>query len=137
MTEPAARRLLIVGALLLAAATALGAWAAHGLESLLDAGSVATFRTGVEYHFYHALGLLGIGLLVERIGPQRLLVASGWLLIAGILMFSGSLYVLAFGVGRFLGPVTPLGGLAFIAAWCCLAVSLWRSTPRESSGRPD
>ena len=131
--EPAARRLLIIGALLLAAATALGAWAAHGLESLLDAESVATFRTGVEYHFYNALGLLGIGLLVERVGPQGSLVACGWLLITGIVMFSGSLYVLAFGVGRFLGPVTPLGGLALIAAWCCLAASLWRVGSRDQT----
>jgi uncharacterized membrane protein YgdD (TMEM256/DUF423 family) len=137
MMEPAARRLLIIGALLLACATALGAWAAHGLDSLLDADSVATFRTGVEYHFYNALGLLGIGLLVERNGAQRLLVASGWLLIAGILMFSGSLYVLAFGMGRFLGPVTPIGGLSFIAAWCSLAISLWRGSPRTTSKHRD
>jgi uncharacterized membrane protein YgdD (TMEM256/DUF423 family) len=125
--EPAARRFLFIGALLLAAATALGAWAAHGLESLLDSDSVETFKTGVQYHFYHALGLLGIGLILDRLGPRPALVASGWLVIAGITLFSGSLYVLAFGVARFLGPVTPLGGVCFIAAWCCLAASLRRS----------
>lgn len=122
----AARRFLISGALLLALATGLGAWAAHGLESLIEPAAVATFRTGVEYHFYHALGLLGIGLLIESRSADRLLRISGWLLIAGILTFSGSLYLLAFGVARFLGPVTPLGGLCFILGWLLLACALWR-----------
>jgi uncharacterized membrane protein YgdD (TMEM256/DUF423 family) len=126
----AARRFLICGALLLAVATVLGAWAAHGLEALLDAGAVATFRTGVEYHFYHALGLIGTGLLIDRYGAGSALVISGWLLVAGIVMFSGSLYVLAFGVARFLGPVTPLGGLCFIAGWLMLAAAIWRQ-PRN------
>lgn len=126
----AARRFLIFGALLLAVATILGAWAAHGLESLIDAGSVAIFRTGVEYHFYHALGLLGIGLLIDRCGAGSGLVISGWLLIAGIVLFSGSLYVLAFGVARFLGPVTPLGGVCFIIGWLVLAATIWRQRER-------
>ncbi len=126
----AARHFLIFGALLLAAATILGAWAAHGLESLIDAGSLAIFRTGVEYHFYHALGLLGIGLLIDRCGAGSGLVISGWLLIAGIVLFSGSLYVLAFGVARFLGPVTPLGGVCFIIGWLVLAATIWRQLDR-------
>jgi uncharacterized membrane protein YgdD (TMEM256/DUF423 family) len=123
----AARRFLISGALLLAVATGLGAWAAHGLERLIEPAAVATFRTGVEYHFYHALGLLGIGGLIDRSGANRSLLISGWLLVAGIALFSGSLYVLAFGIGRFLGPVTPLGGLCFIAGWLFLAAGLWRT----------
>ena len=123
----AARRFLISGALLLAVATGLGAWAAHGLERLIEPAAVATFRTGVEYHFYHALGLLGIGALIDRSGANRSLLISGWLLVAGIALFSGSLYVLAFGIGRFLGPVTPLGGLCFIAGWLFLACGLWRT----------
>lgn len=122
----AARRFVIIGALLLAAATGLGAWAAHGLETLIGPAAVATFRTGVEYHFYHALGLLGVGLLIDRTGLRGILVASGWLMVAGIGMFSGSLYVLAFGAAPFLGPVTPLGGLCFISAWLLLALALWR-----------
>jgi uncharacterized membrane protein YgdD (TMEM256/DUF423 family) len=124
--KAAARRFLIIGALLLAAATVLGAWAAHGLEALIDADSVGTFRTGVEYHFYHGLGLLGIGLLIDRLGGNAGLVAAGWLMIGGIVLFSGSLYVLAFGAARFLGPVTPLGGVCFIAGWLMLAVAVWR-----------
>jgi uncharacterized membrane protein YgdD (TMEM256/DUF423 family) len=127
----AARLFLFIGALLLAFATGLGAWAAHGLDQLIDPAAVATFRTGVEYHFYHALGLLGVGLLIERLGTSLHLLISGWLLVAGIVMFSGSLYVLAFGVARFLGPVTPLGGLCFIAAWMCLALALWRNSSRD------
>ena len=123
----AARIFLLSGALLLAAATGLGAWAAHGLEAIIEPAAVATFRTGVEYHFYHALGLLGIGLLIERHGADRWLSGSGWLLLAGIVMFSGSLYLLAFGVARFLGPVTPIGGLCFILGWLLLAFAIWRN----------
>jgi uncharacterized membrane protein YgdD (TMEM256/DUF423 family) len=121
----AARRFVTIGALLLALATGLGAWAAHGLEALIGAAALATFRTGVEYHFYHSLGLLGVGLLIDRLGTRAPLLVSGWLLVAGIVMFSGSLYALAFSSARFLGPVTPLGGLCFIGAWACLALALW------------
>lgn len=126
----AARRFLVIGALLLAAATALGAWAAHGLQALLEPAAVANFRTGVEYHFYHSLGLLGVGLLIDRIGSLTLLQLGGWLLVAGIVMFSGSLYLLAFVSATFLWPVTPLGGLCFIAAWLCLAVAIMQA-PRS------
>lgn len=123
----AARRFVFFGALLLALATGLGAWAAHGLEAFIDSAAIETFSTGVEYHFYHALGLLLVGLMIDRLGASLQLLLSGWLLIAGIVMFSGSLYVLAFGAARFAGPVTPIGGLCFIAAWLCLAMALWRS----------
>ena len=124
--QPAARRFVIVGALLLALATALGAWAAHGLGRLIDPAGVATFRTGVEYHFYHALGLLALGIVAERCGNDAWLTRGGWLLVAGIALFSGSLYILAFGGGRFLGPVTPLGGLCLIAGWLCAAIAVAR-----------
>lgn len=127
--QAAARRFVIVSALLLGIATALGAWAAHGLERIIDPAAVDIFDTGVRYHFYHALGLLGVGLLIDRAGSSGLLVASAWLLIAGIAMFSGSLYVLAFGGFGWLGPVTPLGGICFILAWLTLALSLWRKPP--------
>ena len=122
----AARRYMILGALLLAAATVLGAWAAHGLERLIDADSVATFRVAVEYHFYHALGLLLVAALLDRMPDSRWLQVSAVLLTVGIVLFSGSLYVLAFHTARFLGPVTPLGGACFIAAWLCLAAALWQ-----------
>ena len=123
----AARRFIMIGALLLAAATALGAWAAHGLQDLIEPAAVASFRTGVEYHFYHALGLLGVGLLIDRLGAGTLLRFGGWLLVAGIAMFSGSLYLLAFISAAFLWPVTPLGGACFIAAWLCLAIAVMRA----------
>ena len=123
----AARRFIVLGALLLAAATGLGAWAAHGLERLIDPASVATFRTGVEYHFYHAIGVVIIAVVLERMPENRLLVTAAALLSAGIVLFSGSLYVLAFVSVRFLGPVTPLGGVCFIAGWLCLAAAMWRA----------
>lgn len=126
----AARRFAVAGALLLAAATILGAWAAHGLERLIDADGVATFRTGVDYHFYHSLGLLCIAALLERIAHTRVAIVSAWLLVAGIVLFSGSLYLLAFDAAAFLGPVTPIGGLCFIAGWIGLAAALWRQRER-------
>lgn len=124
----AARQFVIVGALLLAVATGLGAWAAHGLERFLDAAAVGTFRTGVEYHFYHGLGILLIAALIQLMPGNRLLQISAWLLTAGIFAFSGSLYLLAFGTARFLGPVTPLGGLCFIAGWLCLVAAMLGKT---------
>lgn len=125
----AARWFLVVSALLLAVATGLGAWAAHGLEQVIEPAAVATFRTGVEYHFYHALGLLGIGVLVDRYDSNVYLLASGWLLLAGIVLFSGSLYALAFTQAAVLGPVTPLGGLCFILAWLSAARAFWIIRP--------
>lgn len=123
----AARRFMVLGALLLAVATGLGAWAAHGLERFIDSDSVATFRIGVEYHFLHALGVLLVAVLLDRMPHNRLLVFCAGLLTTGIVLFSGSLYLLAFDTARFLGPVTPLGGLCFIAGWLCLAGAVWRS----------
>ena len=129
----AARPYLALGALLLSAATVLGAWAAHGLERFLDTDAIATFSTGVEYHFYHALGIVLIAALIDRAPQVALLRYSAWLLMAGIVMFSGSLYVLAFGTARFLGPVTPLGGVCFIAGWLCLAAAAFRRTADNRS----
>ncbi|HMB73977.1 MAG TPA: DUF423 domain-containing protein [Gammaproteobacteria bacterium] len=130
----AARRFIVLGALLLACATGLGAWAAHGLENLIDSDSVATFRIGVEYHFFHALGILVTAMLLDRLPNSRLLLLCGVLLTAGIVLFSGSLYLLAFDTARFLGPVTPLGGVSFIAGWLCLAAALWRARAPDQAG---
>lgn len=109
-----------VGALLLALAVALGAFGAHGLKDRLDAYSMAVYEKAVLYHFLHALGIL----LVAALGRTG---AIAWLLFAGILLFSGSLYVLAVSGIRALGAVTPLGGLAFIAGWLLLAYEALRS----------
>ena len=113
----------VAGALLMAAAVALGAFGAHGLRARLDAYSMGVYEKAVFYHFIHALGMLAVPLLV-RAG----LISSnagkwtGWLLLAGIVLFSGSLYLLAITGVRTLGAVTPFGGASFIAAWVTLAV---------------
>jgi len=115
------------GAALLALAVMLGAFGAHGLKGKLDAYSMGVYEKAVFYHFIHALGLLVVPVLarVEAIKPgQSALVCA--LLVAGILIFSGSLYLLAILGMRWLGAITPLGGLSFIAAWIALAWALTR-----------
>ncbi len=105
-----------------ASGVAAGAFGAHGLRGRLDAAMMSAFETGVLYHLLHAVALLGVAWLAQRL-PGPLTSAAGWLLVVGIVLFSGSLYVLALGGPRWLGPVTPLGGLALIAAWVLLAVA--------------
>jgi uncharacterized membrane protein YgdD (TMEM256/DUF423 family) len=120
--------LAATGAFFLALAVALGAFGAHGLKNHLDAYLMGVWEKAVFYHFVHALGLLAIG-LAARSGAVngKTLIVVGWLLIAGIVLFSGSLYTLALTRVTLLGAITPLGGLAFIAAWLWLGVSLLRS----------
>ncbi len=117
-----AQAFIILAGLLGAAAVGLGAFGAHGLKSRLSPDRLQTFETGARYQVYHALALLGTALLVFR-SPGTLLSIAGWLFVAGILLFSGSLYLLVFSGKRFWGAITPLGGLCFIAGWLCLALS--------------
>jgi len=113
------------GALAAFVAVALGAFAGHGLKSRLDPTMLATFETGVRYHMYHALALLAVAWAAAR-WPSAAVNASGWLFVAGIVLFSGSLYALSLSGVRWLGAITPLGGLAFLAGWLCLAWAAWR-----------
>ena len=99
------------------AAVALGAFGAHALKNRLSAEMVAVWHTGVEYHIYHALGLLAVGLVATQLPESALLKWSGWLMLAGIVLFSGSLYALALSGERWLGAITPIGGIGFLAAW--------------------
>ena len=103
---------------------ALGAFAAHGLKARLPADLLAVFETGVRYQMYHALALFAAAWAQSR-WPGMLAGASGWLFVAGTVLFSGSLYVLALSGVRWLGAVTPFGGLAFLAGWLCLAAAAW------------
>ena len=118
------RLFLALGAGNAAVAVALGAFAAHGLKTRLAPELLQAFQTGVQYHFYHALGLLAVGLVAVRIPDSALLKGSGWLMIGGIALFSVSLYALSLTGLRALGAITPFGGAAFIAAWLLLAVAV-------------
>ncbi len=126
------RNFLTLAAFFGASGVALGAFGAHGLQSLTaDEKVLHGYQTAVQYQLYHALALLAIGILYERMN-QKWLRASGNLIIAGILLFSGSLYLLTIlklngsDAVRFVGPVTPLGGVCFIAGWLCLLVGVMR-----------
>jgi len=120
-----ARRTLAVAGLLLALAVACGAFGAHALKSL-PPDRLQVYETAVRYHFFNALGLLGIGLALRSIDAPLLHWAAG-LVLVGILLFSGSLYALTFNAPRLLGVVTPIGGLALIAGWLVFAAAFLRS----------
>jgi uncharacterized membrane protein YgdD (TMEM256/DUF423 family) len=108
-------------------AVALGAFAAHGLKARLAPEMLAVFETGVRYQMFHALALLAVGWAVTRWpGAGTLLAASGWLFVAGTLLFSGSLYALSLSGEKWLGAVAPVGGLALLAGWLCLAWGAWK-----------
>ncbi len=122
-----ARIFLILGALNAFLAVLLGAFGAHALKTRLAADMMSVYHTGNQYHFYHALGLMLVGVIAAQLPDSVLLRSSGWLMLAGIVLFSGSLYVLAISGVRWLGAITPIGGLAFLAAWLLLAIAVWRS----------
>ena len=122
-----AKIFLLLGSLAMMIAVGLGAFGAHGLKDRLAADMLAVYRTGVEYHVYHALGLLAVGMIAAHLPESDLVKWSGWLMAAGIVLFSGSLYLLALTGTRWLGAITPLGGAAWIVAWALLAAALLRS----------
>lgn len=107
-------------------AVAFGAFGAHALKGRLDDYALGVFQTAVQYHFYHSLALLAVGVLALSQGHSGLLRSSGLLFVLGIILFSGSLYCLSLTEIKWLGAVTPLGGLAFIAGWVCLAAAAWK-----------
>jgi len=111
---------------------AAGAFAAHGLRAHLAPRMLEVFETGARYQMYHALALLAVGLLLTRRSHSALTVA-GWLFAAGVVLFSGSLYLLAVTGARWLGAITPAGGLAFIAGWLMLGWGGWRGEERTLS----
>ena len=107
-------------------AVALGAFGAHALKTRLDETALSVYQTAVQYHFYHSLALLAVGLFCLWLPQSRLLLASGMAFLIGLLLFSGSLYILSFTGIRWLGAITPLGGLSFMAGWALLALAGWR-----------
>ncbi|MDZ7736744.1 MAG: DUF423 domain-containing protein [Gammaproteobacteria bacterium] len=122
-----AKIILLVGAVNGGLCVILGAFGSHALQSRLTPEMSGIWSTAVQYHFYHALGLLLLGTLALHWPASGLLRTSAWLMLAGIVLFSGSLYLLALTGSRWLGAITPLGGAALIAAWVVLCLSILRS----------
>lgn len=122
------RVFITIGALSAFIGVAAGAFGAHALRDRLSAAMLQTFQTGVTYQMYHALALVGVGILLGRfsVDGSQWLTAAGWLFVVGMLLFSGSLYLLALTGTTWLGAITPLGGLAFLAGWVLLALGVWR-----------
>lgn len=118
---------LVLGAVNAFLSVAAGAFGAHALKARLPQDLQVIFETGARYHMYHALGLVAVGLL-GHFRPSPLLSGAGWAMLAGIVLFSGSLYALALSGVRVLGAITPLGGLGFLAGWLLFAIAAWRTT---------
>ena len=119
-------RTLAIAGILLALATVFGAFGAHALKAQLAPDRLQVYETAVRYHFFNALGLIGIGLTLRFVDAPAVRWAAVLVLI-GVILFSGSLYALTFGAPRPFGVVTPFGGLALIAGWICFAAGVWRS----------
>ena len=116
------RLFLMIGALSGAIGVAAGAFGAHALRDRLEPRLLEVFETGARYQMYHALALLAVGLIASR-WPSGIINSAGWLFVAGTLLFTGSLYAMAFTGVRALGAITPIGGVCLIAGWVCLAIA--------------
>jgi uncharacterized membrane protein YgdD (TMEM256/DUF423 family) len=108
-------------------AVALGAFGAHALKASLPPDLMAVYHTGNQYHFYHALGLFAVAFAAACFRPSQLFGLSGAFVLAGLILFSGSLYVLSLTGQRWIGVITPFGGVAFMIGWLLLAAGVWRS----------
>ncbi len=114
---------LVLGSLNAFLSVVLGAFGAHALKERLTEESIAIYQTGVQYHMVHAIGLILIAIVSEKLVGSRLIHWSGWLHFVGIVLFSGSLYALSLSGIKILGAITPLGGLAFLAGWMLFAIA--------------
>jgi len=121
------RTFFALGALMALLAVAVGAFGAHGLRGRVAPELLEVFETGVRYHMYHALGLLAVGWACAR-WPATAPTAAGWLFLAGIAVFSGSLYLMVLTGQRWLGAITPIGGLAFLLGWAVLGWRAWSAS---------
>jgi uncharacterized membrane protein YgdD (TMEM256/DUF423 family) len=119
-----AKVFLILGGINAALVVLLGAFGAHGLKARMTAEMLVVYQTGIHYHLFHALGLLAVGLLATQISHSAYLTWSGWLMLLGIILFSGSLYLLSVSGLRWMGVVTPFGGMSLIAAWVLFVVAI-------------
>jgi len=113
---------LFLGAISALIGVGMGAFGAHGLKAILSPELLAVYQTGVTYQMWHALGLMGIALMRQQIPESKLLIWAGWLMFIGILVFSGSLYLLVLLDLKWLGMITPVGGVSFILSWLLIAI---------------
>ena len=121
------RTFFIIASLLGGLSVALGAFGAHALRGRIEESLLANYQTGVSYMFYHALALFAAAWAVSKWPASNLPVWAGWLFVLGVVVFSGSLFVMAFTGLRWLGAITPIGGVAFIVGWLLLAFVAWRN----------
>ena len=126
------RSILITGSVFMALAVALGAFGAHIVQDMLTPERFDVYQTGVEYHFYHALGLLIAGAISMHFKNNTWIARSAALFMTGILIFSGSLYILTLTDTGWLGAITPIGGVALILGWIFFAVGVVKSDPQSS-----
>jgi uncharacterized membrane protein YgdD (TMEM256/DUF423 family) len=123
---------LFLGAFSALLGVGFGAFGAHGLKQILSPELLAIYQTGVTYQMWHALGLIAIALMHQYAPTSKLLAWAGWLMFIGILLFSGSLYVLAILDLKWLGMITPFGGVAFIIAWLLISIFAAKNTAPNS-----
>ncbi len=117
---------VLLGSLNMLLGVALGAFGAHGLKSRVAPDMLVVWQTGVQYHLAHALGLLLIGILCQMMPDPALVRNAGWAILVGIILFSGSLYVMVLSGVRVLGIITPFGGVAFLIGWLLLIIAAWK-----------
>lgn len=122
----AMRRFLVWGCVCGFLSVAFGAFGAHVLKNRLAERMLADFQTGVQYQMYHALALILVALCIGKLGEEKRLIQAGWCFLAGIALFSGSLYVLALSGITWFGAITPLGGVSFLAGWALLGAAAWK-----------
>lgn len=127
MVNPERLALVVIGSLVLFAATALGAYGTHGVQGVVDVARWSAYEVAVDYQFYHGLGIIAAGILADRFPRSRLIAWSGWFLLAGVIGFSGSIYATTFGAPEAVGALAPVGGLAMMAGWMLLALGVWRA----------
>lgn len=120
------KRFLIIACLLMATAVSLGAFGAHGLKKIISIEMLAVYQTGVQYQFYHALGLLGVA-FIAHVNSTKLVNMAGNLMFTGVMIFSGSLYLLVILNIKWLGAITPIGGVLMVISWVLLAWAVFRS----------
>jgi uncharacterized membrane protein YgdD (TMEM256/DUF423 family) len=131
-----ARLAILFGIISSALGVAFGAFGAHGLKQVLSTQSLQVYHTAVDYQMWHSLALILIGLSQQRMHFSRLLVLSSWIMLSGIILFSGSLYLLAMTEIRWLGMITPFGGVSFLIAWILFAIAIVKSPVSDYQNAP-